>query len=503
MIQYIIQGFMTAALPGNLLVAFIGTVLGIVFGALPGLSGTMGIAVLLPITYSMQPIAALLFMISIFCGSLYGGSISAILLHTPGTPAAAATIFDGYPMTQQGKAHIALREAAISSFWGGVISVVALLTLAPPIAKFSLRFGPLENFMIAIFGLTIIASIASKNMLKGLLSGAIGLLMGCVGMDSIVGAQRYTFGIAYLQTGIGLIVALIGLFSISQVLTLVSDSKNAIVNDELIKGVKKEKFQLKELCLYPITYLRSAIIGIIVGIVPGAGGSIAAFLGYNEAKRASKHPELFGTGLREGVGASECANNAVSGGSLIPMLTLGIPGSTACAVMLGGMRIHGLLPGNDLFTKQAAITYPVMCGIFFSNLFFLLIGVTCAKYFAYIARVPIYMLAPIIVVLCAVGAFAINNAIIDVYIILLFGVIGFFLVRFEFDVTPMVLGLILGPIAEGGLARAIQIKKGVLPAIGGIFTSPICLILLVVSVISIVAPLYREYKESKKTKEAA
>ncbi len=503
MIQYIIQGFATAAQPGNLLVAFIGTVLGIVFGALPGLSGTMGIAVLLPITYSMQPIAALLFMISIFCGSLYGGSISAILLHTPGTPAAAATIFDGYPMTQQGKAHIALREAAVSSFWGGVISVIALLTLAPPIAKFSLRFGPLENFMIAIFGLTIIASIASNNMLKGLLSGTIGLLMGCVGMDSIVGAQRYTFKIAYLQTGIGLIVALIGLFSISQVLTLVSDTKNAIVNDDLIKGVKKEKFQLKELCLYPLTYLRSSIIGIIVGIVPGAGGSIAAFLGYNEAKRASKHPELFGTGLREGVGASESANNAVSGGALIPMLTLGIPGSTACAVMLGGMMIHGLLPGNDLFTKQADITYPVMCGIFFSNLFFLLIGVTCAKYFAYIARVPIYMLAPIIVVLCAVGAFAINNAIVDVYIILLFGVIGFFLVRFNFDVTPMVLGLILGPIAEGGLARAIQIRKGIWPAIGGIFTSPICLLLLIVSVISIVAPLYREYKDSKKAKETS
>lgn len=503
MIQYIIQGFATAAQPGNLFVAFIGTVLGIVFGALPGLSGTMGIAVLLPITYSMQPIAALLFMISIFCGSLYGGSISAILLHTPGTPAAAATIFDGYPMTQQGKAHIALREAAVSSFWGGVISVIALLTLAPPIAKFSLRFGPLENFMIAIFGLTIIASIASNNMLKGLLSGTIGLLMGCVGMDSIVGAQRYTFKIAYLQTGIGLIVALIGLFSISQVLTLVSDTKNAIVNDDLIKGVKKEKFQLKELCLYPLTYLRSSIIGIIVGIVPGAGGSIAAFLGYNEAKRASKHPELFGTGLREGVGASESANNAVSGGALIPMLTLGIPGSTACAVMLGGMMIHGLLPGNDLFTKQADITYPVMCGIFFSNLFFLLIGVTCAKYFAYIARVPIYMLAPIIVVLCAVGAFAINNAIVDVYIILLFGVIGFFLVRFNFDVTPMVLGLILGPIAEGGLARAIQIRKGIWPAIGGIFTSPICLLLLIVSVISIVAPLYREYKDSKKAKETS
>lgn len=503
MIQYIIQGFATAVQPGNLLVAFIGTVLGIVFGALPGLSGTMGIAVLLPITYSMQPIAALLFMISIFCGSLYGGSISAILLHTPGTPAAAATIFDGYPMTQQGKAHIALREAAVSSFWGGVISVIALLTLAPPIAKFSLRFGPLENFMIAIFGLTIIASIASQNMLKGLLSGTIGLLMGCVGMDSIVGAQRYTFRIAYLQTGIGLIVALIGLFSISQVLTLVSDTKNAIVNDDLIKGVKKEKFQLKELCLYPLTYLRSSIIGIIVGIVPGAGGSIAAFLGYNEAKRASKHPELFGTGLREGVGASESANNAVSGGALIPMLTLGIPGSTACAVMLGGMMIHGLLPGNDLFTKQANITYPVMCGIFFSNLFFLLIGVTCAKYFAYIARVPIYMLAPIIVVLCAVGAFAINNAIVDVYIILLFGVIGFFLVRFNFDVTPMVLGLILGPIAEGGLARAIQIRKGIWPAIGGIFTSPICLLLLIVSVISIVAPLYREYKDSKKAKETS
>lgn len=500
MLSNILMGFITAVQPVNILVTIVGTVLGIVFGMLPGLSGTMGIAILLPITYSMSPVAALLLMVSIFCGSLYGGSISAILLSTPGTPAAAATIFDGYPMTKQGRASEALMEAAVSSFWGGVLSLVALFTMAPVIAKFSLKFGPIENFMIAIFGLTIIASIASKNMLKGLISGLVGLLMSCVGMDSFVGHARYTFGIAYLQTGIQLIVALIGLFSIPQVLSLVSSDNVAIVDKDMIRNLKPAKFTAKDICRYPVTYLRSSIIGTIVGIIPGAGGSIAAFLGYNEAKRASKTPELFGTGLREGVGASESANNAVSGGSLIPMLTLGIPGSTACAVMLGGMMVHGLLPGNDLFTVQANVIYPVMSGMFFSNLAFMIIGITCAKYFAYIARVPIYLLAPVIVVFCTVGAFAISNSMIDVYVMILFGVIGFFLTHFNFDVTPVVLGLILGTIAEGGLGRAIMISGGVPGALSSLFTSPICVVLLVISVASIAAPLIREHRSKKAAK---
>ena len=500
MLSNILMGFVTALQPWNLLVTVLGTVLGIVFGALPGLSGTMGIAILLPITYGLQPTAALLLMVSIFCGSLYGGSISAILLSTPGTPAAAATIFDGYPMTKQGRASEALMEAAVSSFWGGIVSLVALFTMAPAIAKFSLRFGPIENFMIAIFGLTIIASIASKNMLKGLISGLVGLLMGCVGMDSFVGHARYTFHIAYLQTGLQLIVALIGLFSISQVLSLASSDSVAIVDEEMIRNLKPTKMTFKDICRYPLTYFRSGIIGTIVGIVPGAGGSIAAFLGYNEAKRASKTPELFGTGLREGVGASESANNAVSGGALIPMLTLGIPGSTACAVMLGGMMVHGLLPGNDLFTVQANVIYPVMSGMFFANLAFMIIGITCAKYFAYIARVPIYILTPIIVVFCTVGAFAISNSMIDVYVMILFGIVGFFLIHFDFDVTPVVLGLILGPIAEGGLGRAIMINRGLGKAMLGLLKSPICVVLLVISIISLFAPLIREHNAKKHSK---
>ena len=498
MLSNIMMGFSLAVQPINLITTLIGTVLGIVFGALPGLSGTMGIAILLPITYGMEPTPALLLMVSIFCGSLYGGSITAILLSTPGTPGAAATIFDGYPMTKLGRANEALMEAAIASFWGGVISLVALFTMAPAIAKFSLKFGPIENFMIAIFGLTIIASLSSKNMLKGLISGLIGLLASTVGMDSFVGYARYTFKIAYLQTGLSMIVVMIGLFSISQVLELVSSSSNAIVDADLIKNLKPAKFTPQDICRYPLTYLRSSIIGIIVGIIPGAGGSIAAFISYNEARRASKHPELFGTGIREGIAATECANNAVTGGALIPMLTLGIPGSTACAVMLGGMMVHGLLPGNDLFTVQARVIYPVMAGMFFANLFFMIIGVSCAKYFAFIARVPIYLLAPVIVVLCTIGSFAISNNMVDVYVMVLFGLVGYFLIKFEYDITPVVLGLILGRIAEGGLGRAVMINKGsAVGTIGELLSSPICLVLLVVSVISLFAPLYREYKERK------
>lgn len=493
------MGFSTAMDPFNLLIIIIGTILGIVFGALPGLSGTMGIAILLPITFGMNPVPALLMLVSIHTGSLYGGAISAVLLSTPGTPGAAATVFDGYPMTKKGKANEALVEAAIASFWGSVLSVAALFTMAPAIAKFSLKFGPVENFMIAVFGLTIIASLCSKDMLKGLISGLIGLILGCVGMDAFVGCPRYTFQISYLQTGINLVVVLIGLFSISQVLILVSGENTTIVDKEMIRNLKALKLRISDFFKYPGTYVRSAVIGTIVGIIPGAGGSIAAFLGYDGAKRASKHPELFGTGIREGVAASEAANSAVAGGAMIPMLTLGIPGNTATAVMLGGMMIHGLQPGNALFTTQAGFTYPVMSGIGLSSIIFLLIGVTCAKYFAYIARAPLYLLVPAIVVLCVVGGFAINNSIIDVYLMILFGFFGYFMIYLKFDVTPVILGLILGPIAEGGFGRAIMLNGGVGGAILALLKSPICVILLVVSIASLFAPLIREFLNKRKS----
>lgn len=501
MLENIALGFSIALQPGNLLIAFCGVLLGIAFGAMPGLSGTMGIAILLPITYSMSPAGALIIMISLYCGSLYGGSISACLLHTPGTPAAAATILDGYPMTMNGYAFEALTESAVSSFWGGIISVVALLTIAPQIAKFSLKFGPLENFWIAIFGLTIIASMASKNMLKGLISGLVGMLLGSVGMDSIVGYRRYTFGSTYLVSGITLIVALIGLFSIAQVLRMVANTNFNMIDTSIIRDTKNKKLKLKDFFRYPVTYLRGGIIGTIIGIVPGAGGSIAGFLSYNETKKASKDPDSFGKGAREGVAASESANNAVSGGALIPMLTLGIPGSAAIAVMQGGMMIHGLIPGSDLFTKQASTVYPVMCSMIFANLFFLIIGVTCAKYFAGIANTPTYILAPIIAVFCVVGAFAINNSIKDVYITLLFGAIGFAITLFDFEVTPIILGLILGELAEGGLVRSLMIYKGIGGTIEHFFASPISLVLFVISVLSVATPLYKERREKKRLQE--
>jgi putative tricarboxylic transport membrane protein len=452
---------------------------------------------MIPVTYGMDTAGGLILLVSLYCGSMYGGSISAILLHTPGTPSAAATVLDGYEMTKKGQAHEAVIEAAVASVWGGIFSILIMFLLAPPIAKLSVKFGPMDTFLLSIFGLTIIASLASKNMIKALISGVLGLLLGTVGMDKLVGFERYTFGVLYFQTGFQLVPILIGLFSISQVFVMVSDLKQSIVDTSTIKNVKSARLHLKDLMRYPITYLRSGIIGVIVGIIPGAGGNIACFIGYNEARRASKTPDEFGKGCRDGIAGPEAANNATTGGAMIPMLTLGIPGSATTAILLGGLMIKGLVPGNDLFTTKGNITYGVFFGMVLANIFFLLIGLSCAKYFANIAKTPINILAPLIVIFCVLGSFAINNYIVDVYVMIIFGIIGYFMRRFEFDVTPMVLGIILGPIGEAGLMSGFQIYRGLLPAFLHIFKAPISLILLAIIIISLFTPLLRSKQEKK------
>ena len=498
MFESIVSGLALAFTPMNISLAFLGTLLGVIFGALPGFSATMGVAVMIPVTYGMSAAGGLILLVGVFCGAYYGGAISAILLRTPGTPAAAATVIDGYEMTKKGQAYEALIEAAVASFWGGTLSILALFLLAPPLASFSLKFGPMETFLVAIFGLTIIASLSGGNMLKALISGAFGLLLGTIGLDGLSGFERYTFGVIYFQTGLGIIPVLIGLFSISQLLVMVSDMSHSIVDTSAIKSVKSKRFSFKDMFYYPITYLRSGIIGIIVGIIPGAGGNIASFIGYNEARRASKTPDEFGKGCREGVAAAEAANNGVTGGAMIPLLTLGIPGNTTTAVLLGGLMIKGLVPGHSLFTTHGTITYGVFFGMALCNVFFLIIGVTCAKYFANVARTPINILAPVIAILCVLGSFAISNYIVDVYVMCFFGVVGFLMHRFKYDTVPLVLGIILGPIAEGGLVMGIQIYRGLQPALLIILKRPICIVLLVIIAVSLFVPLWRSMREKKK-----
>jgi len=486
----ILSGFAAALTVTNLLVLLGGTVLGIIFGALPGVSSTMGVAVLIPLTYGMNPVTGLIMLAGIYCGSVYGGSISACLLNTPGTPASAATTLDGFPMTRLGRGGEALHEACIASFWGGIFGAIVLLFLAPTIANFSLKFGSQENAMMAIFGLTIIVSLSNGSLLKGFIAGLIGLLMSLVGMDITTAYPRFTFNITTLYGGIAIIPAIVGLYSMSQLLTSAGEKTGVLVDEDSIKNMKVPKISIKDFFRYPLTYLKSSIIGAFVGIVPGAGGNIAGYIAYNEAKRASKTPEEFGKGCREGVAATESANNAVCGGSLIPMLTLGIPGNSVAAVLMGGLLIQGLTPGYSLFSTYGHITYPFLAGFILAQ-------------FAKVVKVPKGFLLAGIGVLCVVGAYAASNNIADVYIMLIFGIFGYLLKTAGFDISAIVLGLMLGSIAEAGFMQSYSLfQRQLWPTIASFFTRPISLILIIISVVSCFSPLLTARKAKKKAQKA-
>lgn len=469
-----------------LVAIFVGVLGGIVIGALPGLSATMGVALLIPVTFGMNPIAGLTMLTAIYTSAIYGGSISAILLHTPGTPASAATAMDGYALTKKGEGLKALGIATIASMFGGFVSAILLLFLAPPLSLISLKFYAPEYFLIAVFGLTIIGSLSSGNMIKGLASGVFGLALALVGLDILTGFPRFSFGSTNLQSGISLVPALIGLFSLSQVLILVEE-----------KHVKKKKFtgdlngrvlpSWKELKKITPTMIKSSIIGVFVGILPGAGGDIGSWVSYNEAKRSSKNPEMFGKGSVEGIAASETANNAVTGGALIPLLILGIPGSATTAVLLGGFVIQGLSPGRELFTINANITYSVIIGFVIANLLMGIVGLLIAKHVVRVTDVPTGIIAPIIVVLSVVGSYAINNSIFDVYLMIAFGILGYFMRKFDFPTAPVVLAIILGPMAEIGFRQSLVLAQG--DVISYYLTRPLSVILIVLTLLALLAPM--------------
>lgn len=486
----------TAFAPLNLLFALVGTVVGITVGALPGFTPTMGIAVLIPLTYNMDAVSALVFLGAIYCGSMFGGSISAILINTPGTSAAAATAMDGYAMTGKGEAHGALVEASVASFWGGIISVLSLIFLAPPLARFAFKFGPQEKFMMALFGLTVIASLSSKAVMKGLMMGCAGLVLACVGMDPMNGMPRFSFGTAYLMGGITMIPAVIGLFSVSQVFISLRDPI-APADEGSIAKFRSASVSVKDLFRYPVTYVRSAVIGIVIGIIPGTGGDVASYVAHNVGKMFSDEKD-FGHGAREGVACCEASNNAVTGGTLIPTLTLGVPGNATTAVLLSALTIQGLTPGYGLFTSEKAVTYPFICALFIANLLMLLIGMFGAKHFAKVTLTPKNMLAPFVLALSIMGTYAIRGNMNDVAVMLVFGVAGYVLKLYNFNVVPIVLGLILGPIAEAGLSQALLLNKNSLALVcRSLFSRPICVVLMLLMAVSVLWPSLAERRSAR------
>ncbi|NWO11982.1 C4-dicarboxylate ABC transporter permease [Chromohalobacter salexigens] len=436
-----------------------GTLLGLIMGALPGLTAAMAIALLLPLTFGMSPVMGMGMLLGTLCGAIAGGSVSATLLNIPGTPSSVATTLDAFPMARKGQAGRALGIAIVASFIGGIFSAVVLSLLAPPIAEFALKFGPAEYFSLSIFGLVIIASVA-KSLIKGVIAGLIGLLLAVVGTDPVAGVTRFTYGNSSLLTGISLLPALIGLFAVSQVLADVvgyfSPEKAEQTNTTMDKATPRWREVLRNWKLL----LSSSSIGVIVGAIPGAGGSIASFLSYDQAKKMSKTPEKFGTGHSEGIVASEASNNSLVGGALIPMLTLGVPGEAATAVLMGGLMIQGIQPGPTLFTDQAPIIYGIFIAFLVANVFMLLIQWFGIRLFVKVLQVPRKLLMALILVFCVIGVYAVDSNIFSVYLMLAFGVLGFFLNKYGFGTAPVILGLILGPIAESNLRRALLLSGG-------------------------------------------
>ena len=494
MFAHLMSGFANVFMPFNLLMAVFGTTVGIIVGALPGLSGSTGIILLLPLVYRLDASAALVLLCGLFCGSMYGGSIAAILLNTPGTPSATATLLDGYPMNQKGEAGRALGISTVSSFIGGLISSICLALIAPQLAKVALSFTSPDFFSLSLFGLAIMAS-TNKSVIKGLISGFVGLLISTVGVDSVAGIGRFTFGNYKLMRGLQLLPVLIGVFALSEVLTVVQkggEREGSAANQKLGRVVPTSS-DFKALLLSAII---GGFIGVFIGIIPGTGGAISCFLAYQVVKRISKHPDDFGTGIPEGIAAPESSNNGTTGGALIPMLCLGVPGDTVTSVMLGALTLIGVKPGPQLFVEPEGITivYAILAGMIVIQFIMLIVGLGCAKVSPYILKIPQTLLLPLIAAFCIVGAYSNANNLFDVLIAIIFGVIGFGMKKFGYPGAPLVLGIVLGPIAESNLNRALILSNNSWTTF---ITHPISCVFLVVSVVLIVYSLVNNIKKDK------
>ncbi|RKX74930.1 MAG: C4-dicarboxylate ABC transporter permease [Spirochaetes bacterium] len=484
-------GYLVSVQPAIAIVA--GVILGIMVGAMPGLSPSMGVALLVPFTYNLQPHVALILLISIYIASEYGGSITAVTINTPGTPSAVVTAFDGYPLTLQGKAGTGLGVSLVASTIGGIIGTIILIFFSVPLARLAVRMHPAEYFALAIFGLTTVASLGGKNWIKAFLAAMLGLLINTVGIDPISGVKRFTFGTYRLFDGFPLIPALIGLFALSEVFTRIEEYK-------LEKGVET-KFDKKHwpsfMDYWKLKYaiVRSSILGTLIGIFPGAGATIASFLSYDLAKKVSKNPESFGTGNPEGVAAAEAANSSSVGGALVPLLALGIPGSASTAVLVGALMIHDLVPGPLLFIERPDIVYSLFAALMVANLVMLVLGLFGARLWIKVTVIPKKVLLPAILAISIIGSFAVNYSFFDVAACLGFGVAGWVLKKYGFPVAPIVLGMVLGKLAEQNFRRAV--------IMGGykiFFTRPASVILLLLALLSLGVPLYQTYKAGKKEK---
>ena len=452
----------------NVLIVFVGVLIGVVIGAIPGMTTPMGVALALPFTFTMQPVTGILLLLGIYKGGLYGGSITAILIKAPGTPAASCTVLDGYPLTQKGEARKALDIALYASCFADFVSNISLILLAGLLATFALKFGPPEFFTLIVFALTIIAGVSGDNLIKGVAAAALGLLFATIGLDMVYGTNRFIFDNWELMGGLSFIPVLIGLFALPEIIHYftgkVADQAKAAVMSGVGAGFKEFKSCFKSI-------LRGSLIGVVLGSIPGIGGAPSAFLSYSEARRNSKHPEKFGKGEIEGVAAAEAGNNGVAGATMIPLLALGVPGDVITAVILGAFMIHGLRPGPVMFVENLTMIYALFIGIMLSSAYLFMIGKFSIRAISRIAEVPNRILYPVVLVFCLYGSFAINNSSFDVLVMLLMGVVGYLMMVFRFPAPPFLIAFILGPLLEDNFRQSMILSEGSLTIL---VRSPIC-----------------------------
>ncbi|RHW35900.1 tripartite tricarboxylate transporter permease [Lysinibacillus yapensis] len=494
-----ITGFSASLTFTNVLLLFAGAFIGMIIGIIPGFGPSAAIAILLPITLSFDPTGAIIMLAGIYYGSQYGGATTSILINTPGDSAAVVTTFDGYPMAKQGQAGKALITQAIASFVGGTIGVVLIFALAPMFAKLAMKFGPPEYFLLMLLGLLTLIWMTDDSKLKGFISALIGLAIATVGVDVITGNQRYTFGSPELISGISFITVTIGLFGIGELLYQVYAGAHgdAEVNKNVDLSLRNKKNwpSWVELMANKFAFLRGSIVGFLVGVLPGAGATVASFFSYSIEKKVSKTPEKFGTGYMPGLISPEAANNSATSGAMVPLLTLGIPGSASTAILLGAFLMYGLQPGPLLMTTNPEMTWGIVSSMYLGNIILLAINIIAIPFFLYIVKVPYKLIIPIIVVLCLVGTYSLNHSILDVWLLIIFGIIGFFMKLYGYSPAALVLALVLGPTAENTLRQSLIMSEQGL----GIFVArPVSLIFLLIILIIITAPYISKLTKRKK-----
>ncbi|BDH60174.1 hypothetical protein MTP04_03040 [Lysinibacillus sp. PLM2] len=497
MIANLIEGFSMIFSLEILLMIVAGSLIGYFVGALPGLTPSIGIAILVPLTFGMDPIAALVLLVALYGAAEYGGGITAILLNAPGTAAAAATAWDGYPLAQKGMANKALTVSILSSGIAAFISTIFLILTAVPMAKFALNFGPLEYFALAIFGLSLISILSEGSIVKSLIGMFFGLVIICVGIDPMVGVTRYAQS-GNLLGGIPFLPALIGLFALSEVFYMLENSKNEKAVVEKVKGLGFTKLDFKKIWVTMI--IKAPIIGYVIGVIPGAGATVASLVAYSEAKNSSKDKESFGKGNIVGIAAAEGANNSAVPGALAPMLALGIPGSASAAILIGALTIQGLQAGPKLFSDTPEIPYSLFASLLISVPVMTIIGLLGVNLWVKVIKIPKNILAIIVTTVCIVGSYSYSNSMYPVWIMLIFGVLGYFIRKVDVPTTPIVLSMVLGFMIETNFRRAMIVST---EGYSFFFTRPIALVLVLLSILMFLIPLYRRFrgKNQKKSEE--